>query len=289
MSIDSTATENWRQICLGYYMSLSNDAKECQSLRLMEWFDSFAPKVKNSPISITIRSPGSINQHNEDVNRKLGVNIEDLMQKNESLWYFLDDIRKKARQEAHAKLMMQRKEACLKLLHSTALSIESDIENGGIHLHTHILHKMKLLLSHAASDLALLPSVIGGIYNWIRLQLLHHDYSLSWMYELDMLFEREPAAQSLFGAVVYSLGRSLNDDESDSPIVVMRHELSNPFLNRIRRMIEKCYAKSQVSLSKITQDPSTVTASLIRRTNTQGEHDDVSSTIANLLLLCPIL
>lgn len=289
MSIDSKTTELWRQLCIDYYTSFTNDAKERQSLRYLEWFDRLAPRKDPSSVTINILGDGINNQHMNQINQKLGINMEDLIQKNESLWYFLDDIRNQARQEAHNRLMMQRKQTCLTLLHSTQQIIESDIANGRVQLHSHILIHLKLLLDKAMTDPALLPSVVGGIYNWIRLQTLDNNYCLSWKFDLDMLFEREAAIQSCFGLVVFSLGRNFNDDDSESPNLVIRQEISNPFLHRLRRMIEKCCWKVSMPAAKITRNISTVTASLIQRTNALGEQDDVSTKLANIILPCPIL
>lgn len=297
--------KKWRNICLSYYIDEDNDIEYINKQEILAAFDSLAPsngggnfnnmRHKSFTINISIDDITlNIRENDCSLNRLidyLGADIPAIIRNDESLWYELNDVKNQARSDSHKKNIGKRKRSFLLLASKTSSSMNEMLEREGIYNLSS--RKLQDLLSISRKNPSLSRSIIGGLYSFLCNQLVESSVCLKWALSIDILFERDLSTQISALEVFLSLG-SLQESSSDEIIILFHPQLSDFYIRRIIRTIERCFRQNQLSnqdISKLRNDQehSRFELSSTKRLDPPGQREDLLTHLANYVLPCPLL
>lgn len=322
---DKSFLEKWYDICLEFYLN-ENDSDQNHSFLL--YFDKLAPtssetdsnrvqgenrlddnrnslheqrlvglstqeeQSSSSALHRPIRedSPTDMTYDDKRVfSDYLGVNIEDLVRNDTELWFHMNEKRNQARQQSHQYHMRKRRETMIQSLEQSHEIITRDILTNA--LYDAILLQMSLFIKLAQSDSSLLPTLLGGLYTWIKMQTRENNKCLSWNVDIDIIFERDKITQKTVINAACSLGTYQYDNESGILSWTMRSQVSNSFLQRLMRIIKRAFYIHHFNIEKYETNlaKNVTTNQQTNRDNVDGSNDGSIVNFMNIILPCQIL
>ena len=255
---DETEHLNWYLLCKTFYETSDPVGKA-----VIEHFEGNAPDQGSFRINII---------RDENLEKCLrDCNVFEII--DSDYWYKLNDIKNRARSDAHVVLLQRR------LMHfeNDTISLSSKFYQSDIP-HSVIASHLRKLLWHLKND----PSLINffrSFSHWISEQLINNN-SLRWKIDGSTFTERSEHFQHDVKHCLCSIAHFHGRDEM-SFIWELKPNLSNLYLRRFLRCFPDPPRPPPPLIGEIHAGSST-------RGNVRAEHEDYRSYVINQLQ-CPIL
>eukprot|EP01041_Mallomonas_annulata_P003748 gene3748-7442_t len=247
----------WYRICKSFYEVENTDGKS-----VIEFFDSIAPGRTDVQTSVII-------------DREIQLMIKNCCisnaEKDPELWFKLNDMKNKARSDAHKSLMEMR----LSKVESLSNQLCNDIYTE-VNTYDRSTTNLRRLASYRYDES--LTNFFGGLHKWMILQR-ESSFCVRWNINATTFTERSESFRDNALHAFCSLAKFINRTGEEFTWE-FRDNYSNLYLNRLLRIIPHCKGENFIL--------GTLEQSATKRNNINGELEDYPTYICNQLQ-CPIL